>query len=50
VQGYNVTREQLVMMVLLISCNCKGVEQLMRMLEEKEEGIEEKVGQSLRLL
>jgi hypothetical protein len=50
VQGYNVTREQLVMMVFLISGNCKGVELLMRMLEEEEEGIEEKVGQSLRLL
>ena len=44
------TREQLEMMVFLISGNCKGVELLMRMLEEKEEGIEEKVGQSLRLL
>ena len=44
------TREQLEMMVFLISGNCKGVELLMRMLEEKEEGIEEEVGQSLRLL
>ena len=42
------TREQLEMMVFLISGNCKGVELLMRMLEEK--GIEEEVGQSLRLL
>ena len=50
VQGYNMTREQLEMMVFLISGNCKGVELLMSMLEEKEEGIEEKVGQSLRLL
>ena len=44
------TREQLEMMVFLISGNCKGVELLMRMLEEKEEGIEEEVGQSLRRL
>ena len=44
------TREQLEMMVFLISGNCKGVELLMRILEEKEEGIEEEVGQSLRLL
>jgi hypothetical protein len=42
----NVTREQLVMMVFLISGNCEGVVKLLlRMLEKKEE-----VGQSLRLL
>ena len=50
VQGYNVTREQLEMMMFLISGNCKGVvEVLLRMLEKKEGG-EEEVGQSLRLL
>ena len=48
-QGYIMTREQLEMMVFLISGNCEGlVELLLRMLEEKE-GREEKVGQSLRL-
>ena len=44
------TREELEMMVFLISGNCEGlVELLLRMLEEKE-GREEEVGQSLRLL
>ena len=44
------TREQMEMMVFLISGNCEGlVELLLRMLEEKE-GREEEVGQSLRLL
>jgi hypothetical protein len=37
VQGYNVTREQLEMMVFLISGNCEGVvDLLLRMLEKKE--------------
>ena len=45
-QGYIMTREQMEMMVFLISGNCEGlVELLLRMLEEKE-GREEKVGQS----
>ena len=36
-QGYNATREQLEMMVFLISGNCEEVvELLLRMLEEKE--------------
>ena len=49
-QGYIMTREELEMMVFLISGNCEGlVELLLRMLEEKE-GREEEVGQSLRLL
>ena len=49
-QGYNVTREQLEMMMFLISGNCEGVvELLLRMLEENE-GREEEVGQSLRLM
>ena len=54
-QGYNVTREQLEMMVFLISVNCEGVlELLLRILEEEERREEEvgreEVGQSLRLL
>ena len=49
-QGYNVTREQLERMMFLISGNCEGVvELLLRMLEENE-GREEEVGQSLRLM
>ena len=37
-QGYNVTRDPLEMMVFLISGNCKGlVELLLRMLGKKEE-------------
>ena len=55
VQGYNVTREQLEMMVFLISVYCEGVlELLLRILEEEERREEEvgreEVGQSLRLL
>ena len=35
VQGYNVTREQLEMMLFLISGNCEGVVELLSLLEEQ---------------
>jgi hypothetical protein len=41
VQGYNVTREQLEMMVFLISGNCEGVVDLLLMMLEKKEIVEE---------
>ena len=44
------TREQLEMMVFLISGNCEGLVKLLLRMLEKKEGREEKVGQSLRLL
>ena len=50
VQGYNVIREQLEMMVFLISGNCEGVLELLLRMLEKKEGREEEEGQSLRLL
>ena len=49
-QGYNVIREQLEMMVFLISGNCEGVLELLLRMLEKKEGREEEEGQSLRLL
>ena len=43
-QGYNVTREQLEMMVFPISVNCEGVLELLLRILEEEERREEEVG------